>query len=55
MRAAGSWSLMPTQEVSNSPISPSGDTEPKRQPTAPSKASFTASRPANPATTLSFR
>ena len=53
--AAGSWSLIPMQAVSNKPISPSEVTCPKPQPAAASKAFATSSRPKNPATTLLLR
>ena len=46
MIAAGSWSLIPIQEVGKSPIRPSAVTSPKWQPASSSKAWATAARPA---------
>ena len=53
--AEGSWSFMPMQEVGKSPIRPSGETSPNRQPAASSKARATAVRPFIREVTESFR
>ena len=55
MTAAGSWSFIPTQEVSWRPISPSAVVSPNRQPAASSKARATADRPLIRDVTESFR